>query len=91
MVLFTPLFYPTILELGFSPIWYGTLTVMLVDIAGITPPVAGNIYVTQSLDPEATTIQVVRGVLPFYAASLLLVVLLVFLPQIATWLPNAMY
>ncbi|MFC1916915.1 TRAP transporter large permease [Chloroflexota bacterium] len=90
MVLFIPLFYPTVMGLGFDPVWYGVLSVVLVEIALITPPIAGNIYVTQTLEPEAPTIAVIKGVLPFYAADILLVVLLVFFPQIAMWLPSMM-
>lgn len=90
MVLFVPLFYPCIVGLGYSPIWYGTLTVMLMEIAAITPPVAGNIWVAQSLEPGIDMWPVVRGVIPFYAATLILLVLMVFFPQIVMWLPNRM-
>ena len=90
LVLFIPLFLPVIIEIGFDPVWYGTLSVMLVEIALITPPVAGNIYFAQAVDPESTVISVTRGVVPFYAAALVLVALLVFFPQIALWLPSMM-
>ena len=91
LILFVPLFYPAVTGLGFDPVWYGTLSVMMVEIAAVTPPVAAYIYIAQSLDPEATTMDVIRGVVPFYSCSILLVVLLVFFPQIALWLPSMMY
>ena len=53
--------------------------------------VATNIYVAQSLDPEGTAMQVVRGVVPFYSCAVIMIVLLVFFPLIALWLPGTMY
>ena len=90
IVLFVPLFYPTVMALGFDSVWFGTMSVMLVNIALITPPIAGNIYIAQALEPGTPVGDVIKGVLPFYAASILLVVLLVFFPIIAMWLPNMM-
>ena len=90
MVLFIPLFFPTIIGLGFDPIWFGTMSVLLTQVAMITPPIATSIYVAQALDPEATAMDVTRGIVPFYACTVVLLVLLVFFPQIATWLPSMM-
>ncbi len=90
MVLFVPLFYPTVIGIGFSPVWYGTMTVMLIEMATITPPVAAHIYIAQATDPEATAIDVIKGVLPFYFCILVLLVLVIFFPQLATWLPSMM-
>jgi tripartite ATP-independent transporter DctM subunit len=89
-VLFIPLFYPTVLALGFDSVWFGTMTVILIEIALLTPPIAASLYIAQQLDPESTFGDVVRGVLPFYTAALGLVVLMVFFPQIVLWLPNQM-
>ena len=90
MVLFMPLFFPIVMEIGFDPIWYGTVTVLLIEVATVTPPIALHLYIAQSLDPEATIMHVIRGVLPFYASSIILLVLLVFFPQIALFLPSTM-
>ncbi len=90
LVLFVPLFYPTIVTLGYSPIWYGTMAVVLTEVAMITPPIAVNLYIAQALESDATVMDVSRGVLPFYAAAVVLLVLLVFFPQLATWLPSTM-
>jgi tripartite ATP-independent transporter DctM subunit len=90
MVLTVPLFSPIVIQLGFDIIWYGVFTVVLLEIALITPPVAAHIYIAQSLDDEATTMDVARGILPFLACEVILIVLLIFFPWIALWLPAQM-
>lgn len=89
-VLLIPLWYPTIVGMGYSPIWYGTFCVVLVEIGLITPPVAANLYITQTADGDATTLDVIKGTLPFYVACLTFMVLLVLFPSLATWLPSKM-
>lgn len=91
LVLIIPLFLPAVKEMGFDYVWFGTVSVMLVELGAITPPVASVVWVTQSVDPSASIGDVTRGVFPFYAATLLLMVLLVFFPQIALWLPSMMF
>jgi len=90
MVLFIPLFLPSVVALGYDPVWFGTLSVVLIELGTITPPIAVNIYITQSIDNDCKTGDAVRGVFPFYLAVLVLILLLVFFPQIAMWLPNRM-
>ena len=90
MVLFVPTFFPTVISLGYDIVWYGTLSVLLIEMACITPPMAGHIYIAQSVDPESTSTDVMRGVIPFYLCVLILIMLLVFFPQIALWLPSMM-
>jgi tripartite ATP-independent transporter DctM subunit len=92
-ILFVPLFYPLVVEvLGFDPIWYGVLFVVLMGLAIATPPVAVQIYVAHGLDPEGGTIgQVIKGCLPFWVAEVALIALLVYFPQIATFLPSLMF
>lgn len=89
-VLFAPLFLPTIRQAGFDPVWFGVLFVQLMGVATLTPPVAYNIYVTLAVDREATAKDVILGVIPYYAAAFAILVLMVFFPQIALWLPNRM-
>jgi C4-dicarboxylate transporter DctM subunit len=92
-ILFIPLFYPLVVQvLGFNPIWYGVLFVVLMGLAIATPPVAVQIYVAHGLDPEGGTIgQVIKGCLPFWVVEVGLIALLVYFPQIATWLPSLMF
>lgn len=90
MVLTIPLFSPIVTQLGFDIIWYGVFTVVLLEIALITPPVAAHIYIAQGLDDEATAIDVSKGILPFLASEIVLLIMLIFFPQIALWLPGQM-
>ncbi len=84
------MFYPSVIALGFDPIWYGTFSVMTVELALVTPPMANLIFVTITTDGHATSLQVIKGVIPFYAAALVMIHLLITFPQIALWLPNTM-
>lgn len=90
MVLTVPLFLPTILALGYDPIWYGVVTVILVEIGLVTPPVASNLYVVKGIDRNATTMDVIRGIVPFFVCELILVALLIVFPQIVLFLPSLM-
>ena len=84
------LFFPIILTLGFDPIWFGVIVVMVVELGLITPPVGMNMFVIKGIvrDVELKTIYV--GVLPFCVAQLLLIAILMAFPLIATWLPGTM-
>lgn len=90
LLLFVPLFFPAVIKLGFDPVWFGTVSVMAIELALVTPPMAILIYVTQAVDGEATTSDVIQGVIPFYLSGVILIILLIFFPQIALWLPNTM-
>lgn len=92
-ILFIPIFFPlVVLELGFDPIWYGVLFVVLMGFAICTPPVAIQIYVAHGLDPQGGSIGgVIKGCLPFWFAELGLIALMVYLPQVVMFIPNAMY
>jgi C4-dicarboxylate transporter DctM subunit len=91
MVLTVPFLFPLVTQgLGYDPVWYGNFTVILLEIALLTPPVAANIYITQGVDGEASSMDVIRGVMPFYIAAFTLLLLLVFFPQISMWLPSLM-
>ncbi|MFC2006966.1 TRAP transporter large permease [Chloroflexota bacterium] len=92
-VLFIPLFFPVITTVTGAPpmagIWFGVLVIMLIEVGFLTPPVAPALYVVQMLD-GCPTKDVFKGVVPFYAASVLLIVLLIHFPFLATWLPSKM-
>ncbi len=90
VVLFLPLFFPLVIEAGWDPIWFGVYIVVLMEIALVTPPMAGNIYITDLVDPEANIMDIVKGVVPFYVAAVALLALLIAFPALATWLPSTM-
>ena len=92
MILVTvPVFLPLVLGLGYDSIWFGVLVVLVVEIGLITPPVGMNLFVIRSQQPDIGIGTLYRGVLPFLAASAALIVLLFAFPDLALWLPRALY
>lgn len=89
LILTLPLVLPITIALGYDPIWTGIYLTVLMEIAMITPPIGLNVFVLE----RATGIpagRIFSGIWPFVAVSLVMVVLLVFFPAIATWLPATM-
>ena len=91
MVLLTiPVFLPVIIQLGFDPIWFGILIVCVVEIGLISPPVGMNLFVLKTLLPGVPTGTVFRGVLPFMAADVIRMGILITFPAISLYLPSLM-
>jgi C4-dicarboxylate transporter, DctM subunit len=91
MVLLTiPVFLPVILGLGFDPIWFGILIVVVVEIGLISPPVGMNLFVLKTLIPGVHQNTVFRGVLPFMLADVVRMALLIAFPMISLYLPSLM-
>lgn len=90
MALTIPLVFPTILTLGWNPIWFGIIFVKLVEIAQVTPPVGLNLYVMKSVAPDIPIATIYLGCLPFWLCDVAVLTLLYFVPQLALWLPNMM-
>jgi tripartite ATP-independent transporter DctM subunit len=91
MILLTvPLFFPVVTALGYDPIWFGIMVVLVVQIGMISPPVGMNIFVVKNLLPHVTIGTVFRGTTPFTLALVAMLVLLLVFPGLATWLPGYM-
>jgi C4-dicarboxylate transporter DctM subunit len=90
IILLVPIVYPVIVQLGFDPIWFGIIVVMTVELGLITPPVGMNVFVINTLAPDVKLQTIFRGVLPFVAADLLRLAILVALPAIVLFLPGTM-
>jgi C4-dicarboxylate transporter, DctM subunit len=92
MILLTvPIIYPTLCGpngLGFDPIWYGIMLVILVEIALITPPVGMNVFVIKGMAPEVPTSTIFKGIVPFLIADGFQVAILTIFPIIVLWLPH---
>jgi C4-dicarboxylate transporter DctM subunit len=89
LVLTIPIIYPTIIALGFDPIWYSVLMVRIVEVGLITPPFGINLF------GMAGTVNVpirimYRGVVPFLLTDIFHIALLIAVPALSTFLPNAM-
>jgi C4-dicarboxylate transporter, DctM subunit len=91
MVLLTvPIFFPLVTQLGFDPVWFGILIVVIVEIGLISPPVGMNLFVLSSLLPEVPTPTLFRGVIPFVIADIVRLCILIAFPAISLWLPSAL-
>jgi len=89
-VLTIPIFFPLITSLGFDGIWFGILFVRVAEMAMITPPIGMNVYVISGIAPDVPMESVFRGILPFLAADVLHVILLIFVPALVLFLPGLM-
>lgn len=87
VLLAVPVFYPTVMALGFDPIWFGIIVVRVTEMGLITPPVGLNVYVIQGITGEKMS-TVFKGVVPFIIADICHIIVLIALPQITLFLPN---
>lgn len=83
MVLTIPVVFPIIVGLGYDPIWFGVLLIVLIEMALITPPVGLNLYVVQGIRGEGTISEVIWGSVPFVVMMLVMIVILIKFPGIA--------
>jgi len=79
-----PIVYPTIVQLGFDPIWFAMVLIVNMSFAVITPPVGLCLYVAKSCLPGTSIGQVVRGTVPFMALLVLVIVILCVAPELVT-------
>ncbi len=83
-----PIFYPVVMELGFDPIWFGVMIVLVTQMGVITPPVGVNVYVISGVERDVPLQTIFRGAMPFLLALIVAAILLVLFPSICTFLPN---
>jgi tripartite ATP-independent transporter DctM subunit len=89
MVLLTlPVFFPLVVSLGFDPVWFGIIIVLVVMIGLVSPPVGMNMFVVRNMLPELSTATIFKGVLPFVYTLVAVLALMVAFPQIALFLPQ---
>lgn len=92
MILLTvPVLFPLVVHLGFDPIWFGILVVVVVEIGLISPPVGMNLFVLRTLLPHVSTMTIYRGVAPFVVADVIRLAILIAFPVISTWLPGVLF
>ena len=92
MILLTvPVLFPLVVHLGFDPLWFGVLVVVVVEIGLISPPVGMNIFVLRTLLPNVSTGTIYRGVTPFVIADIVRLIILISLPILSTWLPHLLF
>lgn len=90
MVLTVPIVLPIIMTLGYDPIWFGIIMVLVLEMGLISPPVGLNVFVVKGVAPHVPLSQIYKGILPFWLAMAVCVGLLIAFPDIALFLPNTM-
>ena len=88
ILLTVPIFYPVAVELGFNPVWFGVIIVLVVGMGVITPPVGANVYVVAGIEKDTPVMTIFRGIWPFLGAIILLLAILIAFPQVALFLPG---
>ncbi len=88
IVVTIPIFFPVVMNLGFDPIWFGVIIVLVGEMGVITPPVGVNVFVIKGIAPDVPLHVIFRGILPFLVALIVLTILVTIFPIIATFLPS---
>lgn len=91
MMLTVPIFLPIMTGLGFDPIWFGVMIILVMQLGLITPPVGMNCYIIAGIAKDVPLQSIFRGSLPFVFAILLAIVLCTIFPSLATYLPTSVY
>lgn len=88
ILLTIPIFFPVVVGLGFDPIWFGVIMILVVGMGVITPPVGANVYVVAGVCRDTPAMTIFKGVWPFLGAIILCLIILIVFPQIALILPD---
>jgi C4-dicarboxylate transporter DctM subunit len=88
ITLTVPIIFPVVLSLGFDPIWFGVIIVLITEMGVITPPVGVNVYVIKGIAEDVPLEKIFKGIVPFLMALLVAAIILVVFPQITTFLPS---
>jgi tripartite ATP-independent transporter DctM subunit len=91
MLLTVPIFFPVVVELGFDPIWFGIVVVVVTEISLITPPVGLNVFVLSGIIKDINTGTIFKGVFPFWVADMVRLAIIVLMPALVLFLPKMLY
>jgi len=90
IILTVPIIFPVITHLSFSPVWFGIIIVMTVELGLIHPPVGMNVFVIKSVVKDVSFSTIFKGVVPFIVTDIIRLIILITFPIIALWLPSRM-
>jgi tripartite ATP-independent transporter DctM subunit len=90
MVLTLPVVFPLVVQMGFDPIWFGVMVTLFIEMGLITPPVGVNVFVISGIAKEVPMYTIFRGIVPFFVAMVICMIVLIIFPQIALFLPQTM-
>jgi tripartite ATP-independent transporter DctM subunit len=83
-----PVIVPVVAEMGYDLVWWGVLTVIVVESSLISPPVGLNMFVIKAIMPKLPLTAIFRGVMPYVAADVVRTIALLIFPALALWLPS---
>ena len=90
MLITMPILFPLVVSLGYDPIWFGVITVIMLEMGLITPPVGMNVFVIAGMARDVPMYTIFKGIWPFVFAMVICIVILIVFPQIALFLPKHM-
>jgi len=90
IILTIPILFPVILDLGFDPIWFGVLMVIVLEMGLITPPVGMNVYIIKGVARDVPIGVIFKGIVPFLIATFVALIIMLIFPEIALYLPTQM-
>jgi TRAP-type C4-dicarboxylate transport system permease large subunit len=89
ILLLVPLMFPVVINLGFDPIWFGVIVMVVTEIGGLTPPFGLNVFVVKAaLGDQISVEDIFIGVFPFIIFALIALAIIMAFPQISLWLPQ---
>ena len=91
MLLTVPVFFPVVVGLGFDPVWFGIVVVVVVEISMITPPIGLNVFILKRVVDNVSTATIFRGVTPFWMVDLIRLAILLGIPAASLWLPSLLF
>ena len=91
LLLTVPIFFPLVTSLGFDPVWFGIIVVVVIEISLITPPVGLNVFILKGVVGDVSTATIFRGVTPFWVVDIIRLAVLVLVPWLVLFLPNSMH
>ena len=86
-----PILFPLVVEFGVDPVWFGVFVVLMCEISLISPPVGMTLYVIQAVRREGSINDIFKGTYPFFAAMILMSVLMIYFPELVLWLPRVFF
>jgi tripartite ATP-independent transporter DctM subunit len=91
IMLVLPTIFPTVTAMGFDPVWFGVICVICMEMGQITPPIGVNVFAICSVAQDVPMQETFKGIVPFFLCMVLIVVLLLIFPPLATYLPGLLY
>lgn len=92
MMITLPIFIPIVRTLGYNDVWFLTMFIINIELAGISQPFGMSLFTMKAVAPKDTTIiDIYRAAIPFCFSSIIIIALILIFPQLALWLPNKIY